>query len=223
MLPEMTQLEMLFGGLGIGNDTHVVIVPGGYGAGEMGVATRVFWTFKVAGLDTVSILNGGMEHYLDFKTPPLEKDPAIPRPTKFKSEFQPRYLATQADIKMSIAKKGALIDLRPSDQFLGVNKTDKVKRHGTLPGAVNVPGTWLTQDDGGVFCNAETLKKLFAAANAPTSGEIITFCNTGHWSSLGWFVQQEILGNKDVRMYDGSLADWAAKDDNPVERKINLD
>jgi thiosulfate/3-mercaptopyruvate sulfurtransferase len=223
MLPDMSHLERLFGSLGIGNDTHVVIVPGGYGAGEMGVATRVFWTFKVAGLDTISILNGGMESYLDFKTPPLEKDSAHPNKATFKSHFRAKLVATQDDIKAAVAKRQVLLDLRPNDQFLGVNKTDTVKRHGTLPGAVNVPGTWLTEDDGGVFRNADTLKKLFAAANAPTAGELITFCNTGHWSSLGWFVQHEILGNKDVRMYDGSLADWTAKDANPLERKISLD
>jgi thiosulfate/3-mercaptopyruvate sulfurtransferase len=38
---------------------------------------------------------------------------------------------------------------------------------------------------------------------------VITFCNTGHWASLGWFVQSEILGRADVKLYDGSVADWA--------------
>ena len=31
---------------------------------------------------------------------------------------------------------------------------------------------------------------------APTAGPAITFCNTGHWASLGWFVNSELLGNK---------------------------
>ena len=45
MLPPVKNLEKLIGGLGIGNDTHVVLVPGGYSSGDMGVATRIYWTF----------------------------------------------------------------------------------------------------------------------------------------------------------------------------------
>lgn len=222
MLPQMARLEKLIGGLGIDNASHVVILPGGYSAGEMGVATRIFWTFKVAGHEAVSILNGGMASYLDFKKPPLDKTPIKPRPKVFKGKLQSRYLATSDDVKAAIRDGVALIDHRPNHQFLGVNKSRKVKRHGTIPGAVNLPGTWTTKDDGGVFRDADALGKLFAAIGAPTKGQAIAFCNTGHWASLGWFVQHEILGNTGARMYDGSLADWSIKDENPMERKISI-
>ncbi len=222
MLPSLKHLEKLIGGLGIGNDSHVVILPGGYSSGEMGVATRIYWTLKTVGLETVSILNGGMESYLDAKKPPLEK--GAPRPVRsvFKADFQPRYLATADDVKAALSGQGKLIDHRPNDQFVGVNKSGQVKRHGTLPGAVNLPGKWTTIDDGGVFRDAKTLKILFDAVGAPIQGQTIAFCNTGHWASLGWFVQHEILGNKKVRMYDGSLADWATTNSNPMDRKISI-
>ncbi|MBT3361107.1 MAG: sulfurtransferase, partial [Rhodospirillales bacterium] len=64
MLPPVTDLEKLIGGLGIGNDTHVVIVPGGVSAVDYGSATRVFWTFKVLGHDKVSILDGGYKGWV---------------------------------------------------------------------------------------------------------------------------------------------------------------
>jgi len=47
----------------------------------------------------------------------------------------------------------------------------------------------------------------------------IAFCNTGHWASLGWFANSEILGKKNVKLYDGSMVDWAAHDELPVEVK----
>ncbi len=66
------------------------------------------------------------------------------------------------------------------------------------------------------------LRRLYAAAKAPTVGPAITFCNTGHWASLGWFVNSELLGNKKTKMYDGSMADWSRDAANPMEQKIKL-
>jgi len=35
--------------------------------------------------------------------------------------------------------------------------------------------------------------------------------------SLGWFVSSELLGNKKVRMYDGSMIGWTADMSLPVQ------
>jgi len=78
MLPPVDKLEKLIGRLGISNADHVVVVAGGYGASEMGVATRIYWTFKVLGHDQVSILDGGMEAYFGLGKVPLSRN--IPRP-----------------------------------------------------------------------------------------------------------------------------------------------
>lgn len=72
VLPPVDHLEKLIGGLGIGNDDHVVIVANGFGAAEMGTATRLYWTFQVLGHDAVSIMNGGMAAWKMDKTNPLE-------------------------------------------------------------------------------------------------------------------------------------------------------
>ena len=63
MLGKPDDLAKLIGGYGIDNSTHVVLVPWGYSAGDMGTATRIYWTFKVLGHDAVSIVNGGMATY----------------------------------------------------------------------------------------------------------------------------------------------------------------
>ena len=64
MLPETPALEKLIGGLGIGNGDHVVVVAPGNSATDMGIATRIYWTFKVMGHDKVSVLDGGMKRYV---------------------------------------------------------------------------------------------------------------------------------------------------------------
>jgi thiosulfate/3-mercaptopyruvate sulfurtransferase len=219
MLPDVDKLEALIGRLGVDNETHVVLLPAGASATEMGVATRIYWTFKVLGHDRVSILNGGMAAYPAERASPLQQGDNAPRAKAFKANFRPELLATAEDVK---AAKGGLVDHRPADQYLGVNKSAAVKRYGTVPGARSLPAGWTTVDDGGTFRDAAQLKTLFEAAGAPTQGSVINFCNTGHWASVGWFVVHELLGNKQARLYDGSMAEWAKDDANPVERKISL-
>lgn len=218
LLPDKRHLEALAGRLGIANDSHLVIAPGGYGASEMAVATRIYWTFKVMGLDEVSILDGGMSAYLADSRNPVEKGDIRPQPATFTADMRLDLLATTEDVRR---KPGStLVDSRPNDQFLGINKSGSVKRRGTLPGALNVPISWLTVNGRGFIREAEEIRDLYRFAGAPTEGDTIYFCNTGHMASLGWFVASEILGNTEARLYDGSMAEWTADPANPVERRI---
>jgi thiosulfate/3-mercaptopyruvate sulfurtransferase len=222
LLPDPRKLEKLIGRLGISNDTHVVIVPGGYSAGEVASATRIYWTFKVLGHNEVSILNGGMEGYLSNKNNPIEHGAKKPVPKTFEARLQRRLLAMESDVQTALKNKTPLIDIRPSDQFLGINKSIHVKQRGTIPGAKNLPGPWLTNDNGGTFRNKDILETLLAASGAPAKGPAITFCNTGHWASIGWFVLHEIIGNKQTRLYDGSMAQWTQDPKNPVKHWVDV-
>ncbi|HEC14211.1 MAG TPA: sulfurtransferase, partial [Rhodospirillales bacterium] len=125
-------------------------------------------------------------------------------------------LATTKDVENAIKTGTTLIDSRSNDQFLGITKSGSIKRAGTLPGAKNVPGVWLTVNDGGVFRDTESLRRLYKLAGVKTDGPTIMFCNTGHWASIGWFVNSELLGNKETKLYDGSLAEWTLDPKRPV-------
>src|SRR5690348_13883754 len=59
MLPTTAELEKLVGETGIDEDSHVVVVPAGVSATDFGAAARIYWTLKVAGHPSVSILDGG--------------------------------------------------------------------------------------------------------------------------------------------------------------------
>lgn len=206
------------GSLGIGNDTHVVIVPAGADSSEMGTATRIYWTFKVMGHDNVSILNGGMGAYLaevdGDKNPvnPLEKGAAEATAATFNVALREEMLLDEADVKAALDAGTVLVDNRTADQYLGVNRHGRATASGTIPGAVNLPQSWMTENGGGTFRDAATLAKLYEAAGVPTSGTQVSFCNTGHWASIGWFASSELLGNKDAQMYDGSMVAWTNAD-----------
>ena len=85
MLPPVQKLEGLIGGLGIDDDTRVVIAPFGADSKSMASATRVYWTLKVLGHDRVSILDGGTTAYAKDKSRPLEQGAQRPEPKQFKA------------------------------------------------------------------------------------------------------------------------------------------
>ncbi len=219
-LSPIPALEKLIGGLGIGNDSHVVIVAGGVSALDMGSATRVYWTFKVLGHDEVSVLDGGYKGYTADPANPIETGANAPKPRVFKASFRPEMVADYKDVLAAKEAKTALIDMRPPAQYRGEKTHKLAKRLGTIPGAVNVPESELTTE-GGRFVGAERVAQLLKAVGVEAGEEGIAFCNTGHWASLGWFAQSEILGNRKVKLYDGSMVDWTARAELPVEIKKN--
>ena len=220
MLPETAALEKLIGGLGIGNDDRVVIVAPGNSATDMGIATRIYWTFKVLGHDAVSVLDGGMKSYLAAGHP-VSTAAATPAPKTFKANFRPEYLATKADVKQVVADGGRLIDNRPPPQFTGAGKSPVAARFGTIPGAANAPAVVMTKQGTGEFLDRQALADLYAAAGTTAEDDTVTFCNTGHWASVGWFVQSELLGKKNVRMYDGSISEWSQDTAAPMVKSAN--
>lgn len=209
MLPPVDHLEKLLSKLGVDANSHVVLMHGGVSAAETGIATRIYWTLKVLGHEEVSILNGGMAAYLSDKSNPLEKG-IVKRPqTQFKANLNQAYLATAQDVVMALKNKSTILDSRPTDQHLGINKNGAITRTGALPGSISLPGKWVTINDKGTFRPAKALSKLYKVQNVPNGGKRIVYCNTGHWASLGWFVDSELLGNKQSKMYDGSMAEWS--------------
>jgi thiosulfate/3-mercaptopyruvate sulfurtransferase len=220
MLPSVEKLEGLVGGLGIDNDTRVVIAPFGGDSKSMASATRVYWTFKVLGHDRVFILDGGTTAYAKDKSRPLEQGIRSPDPKQFKASLRTEMLVSKDEVGRAVKDGGALVDYRRQDEFTGLNRNDKTTRAGTLAGAHNIPLEWLTQDNGGIFRSRKALEQIYDLVGVPTDAEQIAFCNTGHNSSLGWFAAHEILGNESARMYDGSMAEWSRNDGLPMVQPV---
>lgn len=218
-LPAIPVLEALIGRLGIGNENHVVIVAAGASALEIASATRVYWTFKVLGHDAVSILDGGFRAYAADPANPIATGPSLPQPAVFTAKFRPELIADRTDVAVAMKAGRPLVDNRPSSQYLGQSRHPAATRAGTIPGARSVPESRFV-DSGGRFFSRQRLAAMLRSAGAAVlDSGAITFCNTGHWASLGWFVQSELLGQPNVRLYDGSMVDWTSDSALPVAVK----
>ena len=208
MLPP-EKLAAMIGALGIGNEDHVIVVPAGFSSGDVGMATRVYWSLKTMGHGAVSMLAGGMRGWMAAKGFPLEKGSRKPQAKRFEPHYTEAWLARAADVEEALKTKAVqLIDNRPVGQHKGVFKSGSVKRYGTIPGAINVPEDWLAHK-GKLLTRAQAARLHELLGVKP--GAAIHFCNTGHRASLGWFVRSEMLGEPS-KLYDGSLAEWTRLD-----------
>ena len=66
---------------------------------------------------------------------------------------------------------------------------------------------------------AVELRELYTSKGVIGSGEpVIAYCRIGERSAHTWFVLSELLGEDDVRNYDGSWTEWGNLVDVPIER-----
>ncbi|RCK44176.1 sulfurtransferase [Thalassospira profundimaris] len=209
MLPPVDVISQRIGSLGIDNDKQVVIVPAGVNSSDFAAATRVYWTFKVLGHDAVTILDGGQRAWV-ASNGDLSTDAVKPQQVAFAAHFRPELVATKDEVAAAKSKGVALIDARPEAQFTGQSKSPVVARFGAIPGAVNISQSQFYDAKDGKFVAADVIEQLAGKAGVSDNSEEITYCNTGHWASVAWFGLSEVMGNKNTKMYDGSMTEWAA-------------
>jgi len=80
---------------------------------------------------------------------------------------------------------------------------------GHIPTAINVPWSKAANDDG-TFKSDEELKELYASAGLDLGSDIIAYCRIGERSAHTWFVLHEILGQPNVKNYDGSWTEYGS-------------
>jgi thiosulfate/3-mercaptopyruvate sulfurtransferase len=217
LLPEASQFQALARKLGVSDDSHVVLVPAGVGSTDFGSAARAYWTFKVFGHENVSILDGGFAAWKAAYPDRLESGaPVAPTPGNFIAQFQPQgYVSTDDVKKIVAAKDGAtLLDGRTRDQFLGNAKHPKAAASGRIPGAKLLFQEQAYNTDTNRLKSVSELQGIYGDLDAELP--IVSYCNTGHWAATNWFVLSEVLGRKDVRLYDGSMVEWTADGSNPL-------
>jgi thiosulfate/3-mercaptopyruvate sulfurtransferase len=210
VLPTAAELEKLIGETGIDEDSHVVIVPAGVSATDFGAAARIYWTLKIAGHPSVSILDGGFAAW-QAAGYPVESGKRTPSPKIFTVKLDESLLAEMQQVERN--EHATLVDARPASFFEGKVKAPASKAYGHIPGALNV--------DSASFYDPATNRlrpsdQLAAIANAIPSGPVVAYCNTGHWAATDWFVLSAVLQRPDVRLYDGSMVEWTADAHRPV-------
>ncbi len=211
MIPEQKEFEQLMQSWGINREDAIVIVSLGVSGSDITMATRLYWQIKYYGHDNVAILNGGMAQWL------LEQKPATietqqPRPGNWLAgKVRDGISAGSEDVARAVDDKSVqLVDTRGLGLYLGAYKKSYVRKKGHIPGAKVFPNELLTSAEAPVvFAEPGDLQQMASELGIDAASDMITYCNSGQLASASWFVFSELLGNKNVRLYDGSMHQWA--------------
>jgi thiosulfate/3-mercaptopyruvate sulfurtransferase len=209
--------ETLLSERGIGNDDTVVL----YGGNNNWFAAYAYWYFKLYGHDDVKLLDGGRKKW-ELDSRELVAD-AVTRPSAtYTAKEQDRSIrAFRDEVESAIGQKN-LIDVRSPDEFAGRLAApahlpqEQAQRNGHIPTAANIPWSQAANDDG-TFKTDEELRKLYQDKGVDFSKDTIAYCRIGERSSHTWFVLHEILGQPNVKNYDGSWTEWGSLVGVPIE------
>lgn len=215
-LPPLPKLTQLVQSLGLTPAVHAVVVSSGADASDFGATARVYWTLKLLGLKELSVLNGGVKAWRAAKLP-LNKVEVMVAASGYEPKLDASLIATTQDVAQRI-KSGdsALIDARPEAFFNGETRAPMVKVPGTLPGAVNVRHDKWFANGSAVFVSEAQAGQIAASSLIDPAKETVSFCNTGHWAATNWFAMSEVLGQKNVKLYPGSMTEWTRDPNLPM-------
>ena len=208
-LPALPALTTLVQSLGLTPATHAVVVSSGADATDFGATARVYWTLKVLGLKELSVLNGGLKAWSEAGLT-QNADAVKIAASNFQPKLDNSQVATKEELIQRVkAGDATLIDARPAAYLNGETRAPAAKVAGTLEGAVNLQHDKWFAPGSSVFVPADQAKKVAASSPIDPAKETVSFCNTGHWAATNWFAMSEVLGQKNVKLYAGSMVEWS--------------
>ena len=214
--------EKLMQSSGVNKDSAVVIMSKGRDNEDMTMATRLYWSMKYYGHENMAILNGGMAQWvLDKRKVSIKKSKAKKGNWQATAERQ-SVLANSQDVLNALDdKKTQVIDARALSLYLGTwRKKSYVFANGHIPGAKNYPHELLTSYMPAKFIDNNMTKSMLHELGINANETAVAYCNSGHLATGIWFVMSELMGNKKVKLYDGSMHQWTLEKRPVVKMKM---
>jgi thiosulfate/3-mercaptopyruvate sulfurtransferase len=211
----------LFGERGISNEHTIVL----YGDRNNWFAAYTYWYLKYYGHDNVRLMNGPREKWISEGKPTSTDVPSY-EATTFSAQPGDRAIRATRDEVRAVVEGGngkKLVDVRSPQEFSGEliamagYEQEGAQRGGHIPGAASIPWAQAVREDG-TFKSKEELEELYGGKGVLTGDPIIAYCRIGERSAHTWFVLHELLGQGDVKNYDGSWTEWGNLVNVPIER-----
>lgn len=205
-LPDAERMKQVFSGLGIGNDSQVVVYDDMSGA----FAARLWWMLRYMGHAACAVLDGGWQDWLAHGFA-VEEGNVQPRPAGFRGAPRADRLLETGEI----SSLSCLVDARDPVRYRGENEPlDPVAGH--IPGAVNY--FWQRNLDGnGCFREPDDLRRdILSVLGETPAEEAGVYCGSGVTACHNLLAAVH-AGLAMPRLYAGSWSQWCADPGRPVE------
>ena len=205
---------------GIANDTTVVF----YGE-PMQFGIYAWWVFRYCGHRDVRVLNGSRKRWLGEGRPMTTDVPPSPPRAEYKPAARLDHMRILRDQVLRVLGREdtVILDARSIEEYSGKRVGGPggpdvgAERYGRIPGARHLEYlALLTSDES--FKTSGELRQVIAARGAVPEKQVLAYCRLSHRATVIYFVLSELLGRKNVRVYDGSWTEWGSMVGVPVER-----
>jgi thiosulfate/3-mercaptopyruvate sulfurtransferase len=202
--------EALLSERGISNDDTVIL----YGGNNNWFAAYAYWYFKLYGHQNVKLLDGGRKKW-ELDSRELVTDVPKREATSYTAQEQDSSLRAFRDEVVAAIGHQNLVDVRSPDEFAGRLLApahlpqESAQRGGHIPTAKNVPWSKAAEEDG-TFKSDDALQALYSGAGVDFATDTIAYCRIGERSAHTWFVLHELLGQPNVKNYDGSWTEYGS-------------
>ncbi|MEM1254792.1 MAG: sulfurtransferase [Cyanobacteria bacterium P01_H01_bin.21] len=181
--------------------TPVVI----YDASRFAFAARLWWMLRYLGHDNVTLLDGGINAWIEAGLSLSSKTPR-PQVGRFVPQPQANWIVDIDYVRQHKDNLGTMvIDSRSADRFRGEREPiDPIA--GSIPGAVN----YFWQDistKAGVLMSADELAHRWRALD--DADEVIVYCGSGVTACVNLF-SQVAAGKPMAKLYPGGWSDWCS-------------
>ena len=210
LVMEAPTFEALAQRWGVSADSPVVI----YDDNASLHSARVWWVFRLYGHERVRVLDGGLNAWLD-EGRALTSAPGRPEPGTFEARTDPTQLCTIDELRSELEGDVAIWDTRADGEWDGSDARGNA-RVGRVPGSVHLEWRHLMQGPPARrFRALDEIRTALLEAGLDPDAPTVSYCQAGIRGAFGAFILA-LMGNDDVRNYDGSMGEWANREDTPL-------